>query len=496
MSNSNSIINNTSSESIQGDVSVFLEKLSDEEFQKLYTQPATCLAIFRLLPDLAKQFIMRLLYIKNEVPLEHIIGWCYEQYTDKVNESLRRLYKLHICTKNKNNEIRMSEVFQENLNNALIGGGNHTSFGSTSTSVDKHKVDIDFLDRYGTEQWEAVLHYMVGVNISKKPSPAVLKLLERSGLMAAKRDEVKDEYAVFNKVDINELEITNKGFQFLLQDVNTQVWAFLIQYLNMVDDLKMDLVEVLNFLFQLGSLQLGADYSVESLTPTQQQMLNDLKHLGIIYQRKRSSKRFYPTRLATSLTSGSMLTSKPSTEDSGFIILETNSRLYAYTDSELQINVLKLFVVIKPPRFANMVVGMITRDSIRRALNFGITADQIITYLRTHAHPEMKKKMPILPLTVVDQIRLWEMERNRLKVEKGCLYHDFPRDRAEVFQEVLNYAKQYNVVIWSNVEKRMLIVTTEGHHIVRAYIKKRIGSKQNNQHRQQQQQQQMMQKHH
>jgi len=49
------------------------------------------------------------------------------------------------------------------------------------------------------------------------------------------RDEVKDEYAVFNKVDINELEITNKGFQFLLQDVNTQVWAFLIQYLNMVD---------------------------------------------------------------------------------------------------------------------------------------------------------------------------------------------------------------------------------------------------------------------
>ena len=43
-------------------------------------------------------------------------------FNSKVNESLRRLYKLHICTKNKNNEIRMSEVFQENLNNALIGG--------------------------------------------------------------------------------------------------------------------------------------------------------------------------------------------------------------------------------------------------------------------------------------------------------------------------------------------------------------------------------------
>ena len=31
------------------------------------------------------------------------------------------------------------------------------------------------------------------------------------------------------------LHITNKGFQFLLQDVNTQVWAFLLQYLDMAE---------------------------------------------------------------------------------------------------------------------------------------------------------------------------------------------------------------------------------------------------------------------
>lgn len=32
-----------------------------------------------------------------------------------------------------------------------------------------------------------------------------------------------------------QLQITNKGFQFLLQDVNTQVWAFLLQYLDMAE---------------------------------------------------------------------------------------------------------------------------------------------------------------------------------------------------------------------------------------------------------------------
>jgi hypothetical protein len=30
------------------------------------------------------------------------------------------------------------------------------------------------------------------------------------------------------------MTITKKGFQFLLQDVNTQIWAFLLQYLDMV----------------------------------------------------------------------------------------------------------------------------------------------------------------------------------------------------------------------------------------------------------------------
>lgn len=50
--------------------------------------------------------------------------------------------------------------------------------------------------------------------------------------------------------------------------------------------MNLDQVEVLNFLFQLGCLELGKDYSIESLSPTQQQMMVDFKHLGLIYQRK------------------------------------------------------------------------------------------------------------------------------------------------------------------------------------------------------------------
>lgn len=78
-------------------------------------------------------------------------------------------------------------------------------------------------------------------------------------------------------------------------------------------------------------------------------------------------------------------------------------------------------------RFPNLVVGILTRDSVRQALRGGITAEQIIGYLTQHAHPQMlqnEAKQP-LPPTVVDQIKLWELERNRLTYSDGVLYSQF-----------------------------------------------------------------------
>lgn len=114
-------------------------------------------------------------------------------------------------------------------------------------------------------------------------------------------------------------------------------------------------------------------------------------------------RRFSPTRLATTLTSS--LPPLPTasggagseSKGEGFIVLETNYRIYAYTgplmppreshelgsqlychspDNPLQTAVLNLFVTLKS-RFPNLVVGSITRDSVKRALMNGITADQV-----------------------------------------------------------------------------------------------------------------------
>ena len=125
-------------------------------------------------------------------------------------------------------------------------------------------------------------------------------------------------------------------------------------------------------------------------------------------------------------------------------------------------------------RFPNLVIGVITRESIRSALSNGITAEQIIGYLTSHAHPQMYRNTPLLPVTVSDQIRLWELEKNRLKADEGVLYSDF-RSQAD-YEILLNYAKNYDCVLWSNDSKRLFFITLEGNQVVREYVKRIISN--------------------
>ncbi|KAI8816453.1 transcription factor Tfb2-domain-containing protein [Fimicolochytrium jonesii] len=408
---------------------------------------------------------MRLLYTRGPVAKSEIAVWVFLDQKRTLKEGLEKLSKLHICAtcKAQPDHLEMNRTFQEGLHNALVGGGDHMSFGEPMDDGSQ-EVDIAFLDNHAAQAWETVLHYLVGTPSERKPK-AVVKLLTESGLQ-----ELSDGGSGMD--GDTRLTITSKGFQFLLLDVNVQVWSLLLQYLDLAEkQLNMQIVQVLNFLFQVGSLELGQAYSSEALTDTQQHVLKDLKYFGLFYQRK-NSRRFYPTRMATALTSGTMLTARPTAEiqqQQGYIIIETNYRMYAYTDSPLQIAILSLFVSLQA-RFQNMVTGLITRDAIRSALTKGITADQIITYLTTHAHPEMKKASPILPQTVVDQIRLWELELNRLRISAGHLYTDFADLRE--FKDIMGYAEPNGFVLWRSEKGRMVVVTEAGHEHVKTYRKR------------------------
>ena len=376
------------------------------------------------------------------------------------------------------------------MRGALTGAGGHKSFGVSVTPSPEEAVTIANLDYFARRQWEGVLGYMVGsagIDLSSdgvQIGAGVTTLLEMGGLVDIRGRRV---------------EITQSGFAFILQDVNAQVWTILILYLQNAEavgstqnaftlsivtpektlisneQLNMDTVDVLSFLFMLGSLELGLPYSKTNLTPTQSQMLLDLGDFGIVHQPSPTSSIFYPTRLATTLTSDtSGLRSSFSSAGSsagataGFIVIETNYRVYAYTSSNLQIAILQLFVRLQV-RYPNMVAGKITRESIRRAVAMGITSDQIISYLTTHAHPQMQKNSTIVPPTVVDQIRLWQLEGDRMKATVGFLFKDFNTE--EEYRAVSKYATEIGVLVWRGDRERRFFVTR--HEQVAAFLKAR-----------------------
>jgi transcription initiation factor TFIIH subunit 4 len=249
-------------------------------------------------------------------------------------------------------------------------------------------------------------------------------------------------------------------------------------------------------------MELGRAYDTNALTEQRRNMLPSLVDFGLIHVPHHKRSMFFPTRLATTLTSsGNSLRSisegvaaatsaafngtsnaggppghgplKSSTELKGSVVVETNYRLYAYTQSTLQIAVLALFSKLNM-RFPDMVAGRLTRASIRQAIQFGITADQIISYLAAHAHEQMHRtaaltNKPILPPTVVDQIRLWQLENERMKTTGGFLFKDF-EDQKE-YLAVAQFAEEVGVLVWRNDKTGMFFASR--HEQIRDLLRNR-----------------------
>lgn len=425
---------------------------------QLYSHPTTCLAVFRELPEIARHYVSRLLFAEQPVPQAVIASWISQQYS-----------KDHLMVTKVLNELRvwqeaaipgglpgwiLNSTFKKNMKIALLGGGNPWTM-SAQLEQDNKPRDIAYLDNYAMERWECVLHYMVGSQHQEGISGDTVRVLLHANLMT--RDE-EDGACV----------ITREGFQFLLLDTASQVWYFMLQYLDTVSSRNMDLVECLTFLFQLSFSTLGKDYSTAGMSEGLLVFLQHLRELGLVYQRRRRAGRFYPTRLALNIA-GAQSKAAQHIDQEGYIVVETNYRVYAYTDSKLQEALLGLFCEVLY-RVPNLTIGNLTRESVRQALRSGITAEQIVGFLRLHAHPRMiAVGPPTLPPTVVDQIKLWENERNRFVFSEGVLYSQF-LSQAD-FEVLRDHANDLGVLVWENEKKRTIVVTRSGHDEVKKFWK-------------------------
>jgi transcription initiation factor TFIIH subunit 4 len=369
------------------------------------------------------------------------------------------------------------------------------------------------LEMYTQSSWDSVLHFLVGTENHPPPPKAVVEFILRCNLMA----EVNyGGEATSNKKNsgVKPLVITSLGYEFMLQAVELQIWQFVLQYLRSLelDPNKETLrVEALTFLLAISACSVGRGYPVKLLSKAAKTVMKDFKLFGLVYYEK-GDECFYPTRVAVGLVNGAMAQglvggvgevgvggaggsgggvgedggsavalgrsaaqtralehalSAPLVKDSPHIaiIVQTNFQVVAYTSSDLHVAMLGLFCDVPTiKRLPNMVLCQLTRESVKGAFEIGITATQILRFLKMHAHPIIVEKVRsgnaanILPDNVEDQIWLWNRERLR------CTHNLSYRVQCsglEQFDAVDKYARDNNVCLWSSRDRTLMYVKYE-----------------------------------
>ena len=391
------------------------------------------------------------------------------------------------------------------------------------------------LEHFASDAWERVLQAIlrppaedVALSMKCEARPQSLQdLLCEAGLLRAVDDPVEvlgasgrrfnpedDEYdedaAATSDANAAALEemaaagisthlmMSRGAYRFLLQPTHLQVWKLVRAYMELADrGARGTRDATLCFLMRLGLLQPGKPYRMDdvSLDDGQRTTLADMALIGLVYRPPDDPLVYYATHFAQHLLSGSSAATSgasaataaggagatpaaapaSSSAAGGFLVLETNFRLYAYTSSPLWVQVIALFVRVEYV-LPNLIVAKVTRESTHRAIDCGITPSDIHTFLERNAHPRMHEQTPCLPETVINQMNLWAKERDRVTMHSVYFYEGF--QAWEEFKALEEYARDNRVLVWSKgdaaaVHKCMVAVNSAAHQQMRSFLKNR-----------------------
>lgn len=427
----------------------------------LYASPHAVQAVFRAIPPLARLYVSRLLFLPDGGGFAGEFRQCLKRRQrahDRHDAAFKALKAFRVFVDNgADTGLRLNEAFGAALR-LSVATAVEPVFGGPFE--DGGPGDIAALDAHSGSCLERILNFLVESNGSDSPSQSIMRALMQTRILEQRREG---------------LCISSVGFQFLLKDSFAQVWVLLRSVIN--HQHKGNELDALNFVFQLSFACVGKLYSSLNLSVPQQALLSDLAELGVVMVQ--DAHYFRPTPVGVGLlTSASRISTGPAAPTSGTagstlksagtiqVFVETNFRVYAYTTSNFQTNLMALFTHMRY-RLPNMVVGHLTRDAVRRALMNGISGDQIIGYLNAHAHPRMKKGC--IPSNVSDEIRLWEAEQERVQTTPGILLDEFESQAS--FDQVQSYADDVGARLWTNAASRKLIVAQASYEKVKSFIR-------------------------
>ncbi|XP_062162506.1 general transcription and DNA repair factor IIH subunit TFB2 [Alnus glutinosa] len=428
------------------------------KLDKLYENAFICEAILRSLPPLAKKYVIQMLYIDVPITAKSMEEWVLPDGSSKHRVAIDRLIQLRLFTeiadRRRETTYRINPTFQTNLQK-LLTLGEVLPREPMPSDITVRLPSLEDLQVYALEQWECFLLQLINSAQAERPSnisSSMMKIFQR-GLLSQREKEAP--------------RLTESGFQFLLMDTNAQLWYIIREYISNSEDRGVDPADLISFLLELSFHVTGKAYNSNTLTEVQRSLIKDLTDLGLVkLQQGRKESWFIPTKLATNL---SVSLTDSSSRKQGFVVVETNFRLYAYSTSKLHCEILRLFSRIEY-QLPNLIVGAITKESLYNAFENGIAAEQIITFLQQNSHPRVAERMPSIPENVTDQIRLWESDLNRVEMTPSHYYDEFPS--RDVFEAACDYAREWNGLLWEDSKTMRLVVKAEIHMHMREHLRR------------------------
>ena len=219
--------------------------LPRKTLQELYMEKTrgqfVCRAVLQQLSDVSQQVVMRLQCTGDSFPAAGVEVWT--SLSARQHEAmLQELRKWAIIKEDTTKTVSLTAPFAKGLRASLcsLDSAPWTPLEpiqiealEKEAGTSAKPVSPEDLERYTQQQWDAVLHHLVGTVGQQDPPPAMKHFLLKTGLM-----QVDPEYQGNDPNNAPKV-ITEAGYDFMLQDNHRQVWHFVVQYFKSLEAQEM-----------------------------------------------------------------------------------------------------------------------------------------------------------------------------------------------------------------------------------------------------------------
>jgi hypothetical protein len=272
----------------------------------------------------------------------------------------------------------------------------------------------------------------------------------------------RDIEKIISRLGFGQIPPPPAAFSFVLGTTGSQLWILIAEYVSMIEKIRsgggltgaavalriiagiMDIETRSKVNPSMASsshtIQVGHIFSTDQVAIRTLAFLEDLDVVRVA-----SGGQYTLGPTADALVQGGEVVSDTASVSTSLLVgaqllVDSNMHITAYTKSALQIKLIGLFCHVQRI-IGKVLMGVLTRESVQRAIDGGVTADTIIKFLSSNTHPGMA--VMGIPSNVAMQIRLWEADcpRVRLRMDPAVVL-SWRNDRTETLNKHIVQIRQ------------------------------------------------------